>query len=855
MFNCKKIYLFISIFIIGVAILAIDSYANNRVEPQFNLIPMPREILMKNGTAYLDNRWVICINNNQEEDRFAAELLSQEAEKSLGLHWNIITETEKKNPKFKYIRLENIPVQDTDLTLFKEQGYRLFIGNKEIRIEAPTAGGRFYGVQTLRQLIRTAHRKSLPQLAITDYPSLSLRGISDDISRGQVSTLDNFKSVIAELAFYKMNIYMPYIEDMFSFDTDPNIGRTRGAITKPEMAQMAAIAKQYHITLCPVFECLGHQDRLLSLPENRKYAELQDTAKPPWSFSPVLPESNEFVKALIDELVAATPDSEYFHIGCDESYDIGQGASKDKVAEIGIGRVHAEYFTRLHDYLNDRYQRKTMVYGDMLLRHPESMSYVPKNCIIVDWNYQARLEYPSIQRFIDAGFTDIIVSPGIQSWNCFYPNYEQGFANIYSFAEVAKQERLLGCIVSSWGDNGAENLRENNMTEFAYSAAVSWEPAASSNHTEFLQRYAAIYYGVKNPEPLAKAEELLGFMPEIGRGGPTRLFHAAIKLRKQDADVVTTMEPLSIRMQQVQDILSEEFSKIKYHADHIDSLNHTAQRYIYIANKVLTQEAITAKLNAIPFMKRTDADKTEIIDSLISLREQLLDIYSEYAHLWLRNNKYPELDFNLERISQQIAQLQNMIVTASAGELDAVKPMEAVWMWYPDIQTTGTTDTGVQKSNSPAVSLPTEPTQSASTGTFYFIRPIDINKKGLQSAELIIWSNNEANLTINGTQVVRVMRREPPQQVQVKELLSFGQNIIAVEATNMRSGPVGLVLELRLTHTDGTKETITGDELWRVSNQLIPDWYKSVPLVTDPNWVAVKILGKGLIPPWSSRID
>ena len=73
-------------------------------------------------------------------------------------------------------------------------------------------------------------------------------------------------------------------EKVFRFDTDPEIGKERGAVTKKEMAQMVQEARKNHIVLTPVFECLGHQDRLLSLPENRKYAEVQDQNETPWSF-------------------------------------------------------------------------------------------------------------------------------------------------------------------------------------------------------------------------------------------------------------------------------------------------------------------------------------------------------------------------------------------------------------------------------------------------------------------------------------------------------------------------------------------------------------------------------------------
>src|SRR5213078_3847253 len=106
--------------------------------------------------------------------------------------------------------------------------------------EGPGAAARLYGVQTLRQLIRGATSATLPCLDIVDWPDFSWRGISDDISRGQVSTLDDFKDTIHRLSYYKKNLYQPYIEDMFRFAADPHIGADRGAITKSEMAELAA---------------------------------------------------------------------------------------------------------------------------------------------------------------------------------------------------------------------------------------------------------------------------------------------------------------------------------------------------------------------------------------------------------------------------------------------------------------------------------------------------------------------------------------------------------------------------------------------------------------------------------------
>ena len=328
---------------------------------ELKLIPKPREYKFSVGEAHLTGDWKIYLPSDTTDDTYAAKCLSDEARNCFGWELKIATNEPEKN----LIVIETCPPQGDEPELFLEQGYLLIIEPEKITIAAPSAVGKYYGVQTLRQIFRNASDSAIPCLTIRDWPALKWRGISDDISRGQVSLSSDFKTIIRELAFFKKNLYQPYIEDMFTFEAGPNIGKTRGAITKKEMAEIVAEAEKNHVTLAPVFESLGHQDRLLSLPENRKYAEIQELDKEPWSFSPVNEDAFQFVTTLIDEIVESVP-SPFFHIGGDESFDVGKGTSKKLAKKIGVGRVHAEYFSRLNTYLNERHDRQMMVYADMI---------------------------------------------------------------------------------------------------------------------------------------------------------------------------------------------------------------------------------------------------------------------------------------------------------------------------------------------------------------------------------------------------------------------------------------------------------------------------------------------------------
>jgi N-acetyl-beta-hexosaminidase len=85
------------------------------------------------------------------------------------------------------------------------EGYLLCVTPKQILLAANDAPGVFYGIQTLKQLIR-AHagpKHAIPACQIVDWPVLAMRGWQDDISRGPIPTLDYLKREIRTMAEYK----------------------------------------------------------------------------------------------------------------------------------------------------------------------------------------------------------------------------------------------------------------------------------------------------------------------------------------------------------------------------------------------------------------------------------------------------------------------------------------------------------------------------------------------------------------------------------------------------------------------------------------------------------------------------
>ena len=98
-----------------------------------------------------------------------------------------------------------------------EEGYVVVADANQVIVAGNTPAGTFYGLQTLKQLVRGDGATAfIPAVKIVDWPTMRWRGLSDDISRGPVPTVDYIKRQIRTLAFFKMNMHSFYMEHTFS---------------------------------------------------------------------------------------------------------------------------------------------------------------------------------------------------------------------------------------------------------------------------------------------------------------------------------------------------------------------------------------------------------------------------------------------------------------------------------------------------------------------------------------------------------------------------------------------------------------------------------------------------------------
>jgi hexosaminidase len=447
------------------------------------LLPAPKEVRLGNGAFTVTRSTRIIMDSDRAaEDRTAAEMLREEIQQQGGPKITL----EAAHPKYGAAeivlgRLSNGALRDELAAKglragkdFSDQGYLIYADKSRVLVAGATGQGLFYGVQTLRQLLRPQGKDLIcPSVSIRDWPSMQWRGVHDDISRGPIPTPEYMKKQIRVLASYKVNMFALYMEHVFDFKSQPLVAPKEAALTPDQIRELVDYAKKYYVTILPEQQTFGHLHHVL------KYEMYSDIAETPHGhvLTPTKEQSYDFIRSLYSELVPLFP-GPFLHIGADETFELGRGQTKARVKQVGLGRVYLEHLQKVFEILQP-YHKQLMFWGDIAVKYPELLGILPKQMIAVPWNYDAQPTFdPLLKPYKDAGLR-IMVAPGVNDWNVIWPEFEVAFVNIRNFVRDGQKAGAIGMLNTTWDDDG-ESLFDMCWPALVYGAAAGWQPGESS---------------------------------------------------------------------------------------------------------------------------------------------------------------------------------------------------------------------------------------------------------------------------------------------------------------------------------------------------------------------------------------
>ena len=339
---------------------------------------------------------------------------------------------------------------ETDITITEnkdiaQEGYALDITTDGVAIEASTAKGAYYAMQTLMRLLppnvilgkasEAGITYALPVARIDDEPRFPYRGFMLDVSR-HFFTIDEVKKMIDLMAIYKMNVFHWHLTDdqgwraeikqypllttigaerRSSYDTPitkveenghtywtgsgAQTNRKYGPFyyTQEEMKDVVRYAAERHIDILPEVDMPGHF--VAALHAYPEYCCHPDRAPEVWITGGVSqdvlnvanPEAVQFAKNIITELCAIFP-YPYFHIGGDECTTTqweSNALCQAKLKELGKTSYRAlqtEFIREINEHLGTL-GKKIFCWNESITDNGADLDLMKKSgATIMCWN-------------------------------------------------------------------------------------------------------------------------------------------------------------------------------------------------------------------------------------------------------------------------------------------------------------------------------------------------------------------------------------------------------------------------------------------------------------------------------------
>ncbi len=421
-----------------------------------SIVPEPQEMSLLSGSYTVGKNTVL----NLQQPTQALENLANALQEELAQKWQIELDVKSNSSLSAAI---NVSLLNQKYSSFladlgiepvtEPEGYVLHI-DKDITIVGSDERGAFYGLQSLRQLLRRG--PELQAMTVRDYPNFPLRVAMVYLDSNSDELNSRLLPLLAEHKFNAVLVMSNYIR----WDSAPELHLPSSA-SKESAKYLVELSKLYLLNPIPLLETLGHVQWMFV---NNQHSDLlaDPAVAEPFAYDPLNPNVYELLLPIIDEIIEIF-EPEVLHIGHDEVRNVIPFPGNEAGRQVGFPKLFLNDTLKFYKYLAGQNIR-VMMWHDVLLSNEiiPILSEFPKDIMVASWNYEPATVYSSLEHLQAEGFQALGAT-----W--FKPD------NITSYAQFAKQKQASGMIQTRWtGYFGNSSLLSGQYNQaYAYLSAAN----------------------------------------------------------------------------------------------------------------------------------------------------------------------------------------------------------------------------------------------------------------------------------------------------------------------------------------------------------------------------------------------
>lgn len=534
------------------------------------------------------------------------------------------------------------------------EAYKINVDACGIKIYYSKENGAFYASVTLKQILNQSNGK-IRCLEIFDEPDLKIRGFMMDISRDKVPTVETIKHVIDLISEVKMNHFELYVEGFsFGYPSFSEFLKENNYISISEYQEIEKYANSKMIDLVPNQNGFGHMTKWLETEEYKDLAEVPEgiflwgRQRKASTLNPLDPRSLELVKKMYEDMLPIS-NSKYFNMNFDEPFELGKGKSKEAVEKEGLGNVYIDFALKAYDEVK-KYGKIPMIWGDVLINHPELLHRLPSDMLFIDWGYDANYPFKTHLQKLSELKIKFLAAPATTSWCSFLGRTLDWVENIQNACIYTHMYGGEGVLLTDWGDFGHLQFLPISYAPIVYAGLLSWRVKEGTilMLADYLNKYVFSDSKKLMANTIMDFGNYYKYYNEY-RGNGTVAFYifmwATYAAIENDSINYFIERNKSSILSKEQYELMEKFLNFK--ETELDLVDMKIEDASLIKDELKQSSRLVKMINKLIYAFNDNLSKDEKVKLLEEILENKDNFINEQKRLWLARNKYSDLDTSI----------------------------------------------------------------------------------------------------------------------------------------------------------------------------------------------------------------